>query len=157
MQNTLSTMSAIATVIYVACPWLVAGTVLPEEPPTPYQGLKPYGVLSSPGNSRAHRESLAVGNLPGKPNLYLFSYYESMYVANAQRQTEKARVYQTYDAIAIALVQPTGDEDEDFPASDLAIASVELVTEPRGPFIAGPDGLYIGALIKISVIEEYDG
>ena len=155
MQNTLATFTALATQIYAACPWLAAGTVMGEEPPTPYQGPKPYGVLVSPRNSRAHRESGSVGNEAGRPNHYVLAYYETIYVANAQRQTEKDRVYQTYDAIATALVRPYGEEDEDFPASDLAVAMVELEHEPRGPFIAGPDGLYIGGLMHIYLEERY--
>lgn len=157
MQDTLATFDAITTVVYAAVPWLVAGTVLREEPVTPYQGKKPYMVISSPTNSRYHGLSQTVGNKPGVPNLYLLAYYESIYVPNAQRQTEKDRVYQTYDAIGIALVQPSGEEDEDFPASDLSVAGLELVTERRGPFVSGPDGLYIGALLLLYLWETYDG
>lgn len=154
-QNTLATFAAIATQIYTACPWLVPGTVMGEEPPTPYEGPVPYGVLVGPSLSRAHRESGGTGNRVGSPNHYVFAYYETIYVANAQRQTEKDRVYQTYDAIASTLVQPFGEEDADFPTLDFAVAEVVLEHEPRGPFIPGPDGLYIGGLIHLFIEERY--
>lgn len=155
-QDTLAVFDTIAAIVYAAVPWLTPGTILDEEPIDPYMGPKPYAVINTPHNTRSHRESLEVGNRPGQPNRYTISYYETAYVSNASRQAEKLRVYQTYDAIAIAMVAVDGSDND--LAGDLAITSVTLETQARGPWIVGPGNqLYIGCLLHLDIEQRYSG